>query len=82
MGCMWSPGKFSMAHNFKPNESINFFHPQQLEVIEDAFVAKAGAVDDDVRDAHLLGELQVFFAEGVEAELKTEFHGRSSFLTG
>ena len=38
-------------------------------------------MDDDVRDAHLLGELQVFFAECVEAELETEFHGRFSFLT-
>ena len=25
MGCMWSPGKFSMAHSSKPNESMNFF---------------------------------------------------------
>jgi hypothetical protein len=32
------------------------------------FVAQAGVVDDDVGDAHLLGELQVFFGESFEAE--------------
>ena len=79
IGCMWSPGKFSMAHSSKPNESMNFFHPQQLEVIEHALVAEVGTVDDDVRDAHLLGELQVFFAKCVEAELETEFHGGFPF---
>ena len=64
---------------FQAERVDEFFHPQQLEVIEHALVAEAGAVDDDVRDAHLLGELQVFFAECVEAELETEFHGRFPF---
>ena len=38
-----------------------FFHPQQFEIIEYAFIAEAGTVHDDMRDPHLLGKLQVFF---------------------